>query len=257
MKTEQKKTTLEIKYTRLSDSATYRVAIGSNPNVQDSRNFTLRIKDKPTVSAYIKPAVVRSEERFDVYCRIEAYPAPSEMTLLFRECPPQKPCDSSWTTIWNQTSTIPNMQRDLARNDDIIYVSHVDFQTQKLVVSGKARVSGQYSCKACNRLGCNLPDDAEIKAKLFVTELSGTKQFFQRPNSFFPNLTFCFSLYRKIERDERTGIDSVAFGTGGGREPAANVRRVAVQFQPTIDVDLHGRDGRETRRVDQPAAARG
>ncbi|XP_057365386.1 vascular endothelial growth factor receptor 1-like isoform X1 [Daphnia carinata] len=170
IKDELRRTVLEIKEIGLADSGQYLLTVHTN-KVHDTRSFTLRVTDKPIVKAHSDShsKAIHFNERFNLGCQIIAYPE-SDVKLFFRECLPQNPC----TTTWSQLSLNQTYGPDkTSGNEEKIKLTRVDFQTKKVMVSGNARVAGQYRCEACNTLGCTgSPQDKSSIVQIFVSDLS-------------------------------------------------------------------------------------
>lgn len=170
IKDELRRTVLEIKEIGLADSGQYLLTVHTN-KVQDTRSFTLRVTDKPIVKAHTDShsKAVHFNERFNVGCQILAYPE-SDVKLFFRECLPQNPCATTWSQLPLNQTFWPDKT---SGNEEKIKISRVDFQTKKLIVSGQAKVAGQYRCEACNTLGCTGgPQDKISAVQIFVSDLS-------------------------------------------------------------------------------------
>ncbi|KAI9559738.1 hypothetical protein GHT06_013743 [Daphnia sinensis] len=170
IKDELRRTVLEIKEIGLTDSGQYLLTVHTN-KVQDTRNFTLRVTDKPMVKAHSDShsKAIHFNERFNLGCQIIAYPE-SDVKLFFRECLPQNPCATTWSQLSLNQTFGPDKT---SGNDEKIKISRVDFQTKKLIVSGQAKVAGQYRCEACNTLGCTgSPQDKSSIVQIFVSDLS-------------------------------------------------------------------------------------
>ncbi|XP_046651440.1 vascular endothelial growth factor receptor kdr-like isoform X2 [Daphnia pulicaria] len=185
IKDELKRTVLEIKEIGLADSGQYLLTVRTN-RVEDTRNFTLRVKDKPMVKAHSdSQKSIHLNERFYLGCQITAYPE-ATIELFFRECLPQRPCSENWKPLsLNQTSGSDKN----SVNEENVKVTKVDFQTKKVAVVGRARVAGQYRCFARNSLGSTgSPEEKGTYVQIFVSDLSsdnpnGTEFIKSHPNN--------------------------------------------------------------------------
>lgn len=59
-------------------------------------------------------------------------------------------------------------QAGVSRNSDMFNVI-TEGLIEKVIVSGRARHSGQYMCQACNELGCSTTNNKSSIVTIFVT----------------------------------------------------------------------------------------
>lgn len=57
----------------------------------------------------------------------------------------------------------------MSGNSETVTRTYTDSFMEEVLTSGRARVSGQYKCQACNDFGCSTSNNKSATANIFVT----------------------------------------------------------------------------------------
>ncbi len=79
----------------------------------------------------------------------------------------------------------------MSGNSETVTKTYTDNFMEEVLTSGRARVSGQYKCQACNNFGCSTSNNKSATANIFVAG----SPFFLPQNSLPSIYVLCFARF--------------------------------------------------------------